>query len=481
MSERARGLLLSLLLIASSVGLSTAAQAGALQWGDCPTLPDDAASAARMQCGWLDTDTRIDGAAVRLRVVILRARPDRQSAHPVIYIPGGPGDPAGLTASDLVTWQRFQQRAGWPTDLVLFDPRGTGASQPRPLCSSEQSSSDNISLPTASCYQTLGARTADALGPTAQVHDIVALIHALKVNSATLWAVSYGARIARGVVADAPQSVRSLVLDSPVSTLRSAAADQSAAERQVVAALIADCRARLACRLAVPSARAALEGLLAASARRAPRLVWAHIPRRPWSSRLTPSRLLSMILLTSYRPTTYADTVARLQLAARTGDVAWLAPLAATLGAVVDNHGHSRAVYSATRCAYQRSRHDSQPASAHPLWLNRYLASTPAEECRGWPVTAVEPASGAARVPILSINGGRDNVTPADRAAPAMGLGQRRVSVIIPGAGHAPTLSNGCAQRLVAHFLVTSRRASVLDGNWVPRCGIVMRQVPWRG
>lgn len=451
MGKRRLMRLLGLCLMVVNAGLTLNAQAGRLVWGGCPTLPEDAASAARMQCGWLHTGTDMDGEPVRLRVVALRARPGHQSAHPVIYIPGGPGDPAGLSGAELVKWRRFQQRAGWPVDLILFDPRGTGASQPRPDCRGRQSTPRQGPRRAGRCYQVIGPETANALGPMAQVHDIVSLIDALNVDSATLWAVSYGTRIARSVAAEASPAVRSLILDSPVSTLDSATADRHAAEERAVAALIAYCRAHLACRLAVPSARLAIAGLLATASRQAPFLIWADVPRRPTRMRLTPSRLLAMIVLAGYRPEADAVTLARLQRAARTGELGALAPLAATLAGVVDNRGHSRAVYCATRCAYQRSQSVAQPGLDGSSWLSRYWSAPPDHACKAWPVRPVSLATGKSRVPTLLINGGRDPITPAVGAA--NDADPRRLSVIVPGAGHAPTLTSPCAWRMVAGFL----------------------------
>lgn len=454
MGKRPPVCVLGLCLMVLSAGLTASAQAGRLVWGDCPTLPEDAASAARMQCGWLHTGTRMDGEQVRLRVVALRARPGRQSAHPVIYIPGGPGDPAGLSGADLVKWRRFQQRAAWPVDLILFDPRGTGASRPRPDCRGRQGAAHQRPRQAARCYRVIGADTANALGPMAQVHDIVSLIDVLNVDSATLWAVSYGTRIARSAAAEAPPAIHSLILDSPVSSLDSAIADRHAAEERAVAALIAYCRAHLACRLAVPSARLAIAGLLASVSRQTPLLDWADVPRRPASMRLTPSRLLSMIVLAGYRPDADAVTMAHLQRAARTGDLGGLAPLAATLVGVVDNRGHSRAVYRATRCAYQRSKSAAQPGFEGSSWLSRYWNARPGHACKAWPVRPVRPASGNTRVPTLLINGSRDPITPAAEAA--NDADPRRLSVIVPGAGHAPTLTTLCAWRMVAGFLTST-------------------------
>src|SRR5699024_7377507 len=129
---------------------------------------------------------------VRLRVAVLRAHPDRKDPTPIIHLPGGPGDSAGLDAQGLAQWRAWQQRAGRPHDVVLFDPRGTGKSRPRWYCGKTLSApyrrlsvagaNDGL-RPNAQalrrCLQRLGPVVVAGLGPRAQLRDLDALIDAL--------------------------------------------------------------------------------------------------------------------------------------------------------------------------------------------------------------------------------------------------------------------------------------------------------------
>ena len=81
---------MALLGITVMLASPRSAMAASITWGDCD-LATPEASAAAIDCGWLETGDRLAGEAVRLRVVRLRARPDRIDATPVVYVPGGPG------------------------------------------------------------------------------------------------------------------------------------------------------------------------------------------------------------------------------------------------------------------------------------------------------------------------------------------------------------------------------------------------------
>ncbi|MDA3921537.1 MAG: alpha/beta fold hydrolase [Salinisphaera sp.] len=423
-------------------------------WSGCPaSLANAPVSGARMQCGWLHTGSRIDGQGVRLRVVVLRARPDRDSRQPVVYIPGGPGDAAGLAGAALVRWRRFQQYAAWPRDIVLFDPRATGLSRPRVQCRDSLSAGPPPPRVVLDCSSPSARSSIESLGPMAQASDIARLLDALHVSSADLWAVSYGSRIARTFAALFPARVNALILDSPVTTVGPPSADRRAVVVRALKKLLADCRQRLVCRLQVPSLKATLAEMLAAYDRRAPEVTGADVPRRRWRVRLTPERLLSALALASYRPSQAATTVRQLQKFASSADLRVLSPLVAGLVRTVDNPGHSRLVFDVTRCAYFRSQDQHRAVRQAPAWLARYLPTSGGEDC-AWPtVGKVDPDPPWPLRPTLVIHGADDTVTPA-RPIAALAQSKRwTLGVLIPGAGHAATLDNRCAQQVVARFI----------------------------
>ncbi len=473
MSDRPKVTVVGAILFLFS--LSCSAAPAKLLWSDCPAAEDSnvvSVSAARLQCGWLSTGESLAGEPVELRVAVLRARPDRNDPAPVVYIPGGPGDAAGLDAAALAAWQRWQQRAGWRHDIVVFDPRGTGESRPRPGCGSEGlpappsplrvSSSgefDRASKRAARCYGDLGPATTAALGPAAQIEDLDSLVHALGVERVTLWAVSYGTRIAQLYAARHPRRVRALVLDSMFPLGRD---DLLSMPEQIAAAigeLDASCAAiGGACEDEARKPSDIVASLLVRYQRQRPQILGIDRLGRVRTFRVSPYRLLLMVLLAGYDHGNAADTVNRLAIAEQ-GRPQALWPLVERLRRRAGNTDRSEAVFWSTRCAFG----DGIPTESQ--WdaaLRRYPRVAPyvraaraAPVCDIWQVPRMQPANTDrwSIPPTLVVNGTDDPATPARWAADFVARHPQARMLSIPGAGHAVTLGNRCAQRGVSGFI----------------------------
>ncbi|ERJ18275.1 putative carboxylesterase CaeA protein [Salinisphaera shabanensis E1L3A] len=457
-----------LVLAVVSVASTSLARPSNIDWTSCPEMPA-AFSAAQMECGWLDTRETIQGQPIRLRVAILRARPDRRDPSPVVYVPGGPGESAGLDAQSLRGWQRWQQQAGWPHDIVLFDPRGTGESRPRircvpdttaplrPLTSTQ--SVDSFAHEAAvvrRCLQQLGEDGMQALGPHAQIRDIATLLDGLRVERATLWGVSYGTRIARLFAQRYPEHVDTLVLDSIVPFNQNELAALPTQIDRAIEQLAQVCTAHSHC--ATRSPRRAIAALLARFERR-PAVV-ALVPYRglPPLFEITPYRLLLMILFAAYDSGQEQDTVVRIERALR-GQPAALVPLAARVAAQASSGSRSTAVFWATRCALHDEHAGGsnawQDALAEAPMIARYIEQAPqGSVCDDWPLARYKTGAGRpVDRPMLVLGGMADVVTPP-RWGLALATGHASAHwAPITAAGHASTLSNRAAQRAVADFL----------------------------
>lgn len=426
----------SLVIAGAQACVASTASPG-LSWNGCAEDAIGRASAARMQCGWLNTGVRLNGVAVRLRVSRLLARPDRPSRHPVIYVPGGPGDPGGQTGAALRAWRGFQQRAAWPRDLVIFDPRGTGRSRPRPSC--PKAALEN-------CFKRLGLETAKALSIDAQVADLHRLIQAIDAGRAVLWAESFGAVIARRLQARHPADVQALVLDSPVLKPGRIAQRRRAELDRRRRQLMAGCLEDLGCRLGVPSASALLDGLMARFAVVPQTLAWADVPRRPRTIAVDGQALIAMLLLSGDGPVDSRALIARLRRSL--AEPAALVPLAVPVQRLADRGARTAPVYWSSRCA---------APDAHESTI-----------CRQWPVAPVAPMARAAPVSTLVLAGSRDVLTPLDVSARFVLDGPQRQLLVVQGAAHGIVLGNACAQGVVRRFLVT-------EGAWLgaPVCRAV--------
>ncbi|MGH8459547.1 MAG: hypothetical protein ACRESV_09365, partial [Nevskiales bacterium] len=111
-----RGWLLILLLVsadplAQEVGQSDAWHRARLEWVDCWFEPfwD-----RELRCAHFYPSHAHNEPNTRLPVVLIAAPQDSRRSSPVLYLPGGPGSPAGLDARGLQRWLDWLAVARWP-------------------------------------------------------------------------------------------------------------------------------------------------------------------------------------------------------------------------------------------------------------------------------------------------------------------------------------------------------------------------------
>jgi len=137
------------------------------------------------------------------------AAPSRSA---VVALAGGPGQ-AALPLGEFIA-QAIAPALG-RRDLVVFDQRGTGASDPLACGAIERFSSGSIAHAFEQCALQIGpARGAFTTQETVQ--DIEALREAGGYEKLVLYGTSYGTKVALEYAAAYPQYVEALVLDSVV-------------------------------------------------------------------------------------------------------------------------------------------------------------------------------------------------------------------------------------------------------------------------
>ena len=182
------------------------------------------------ECGYLlvpENRANAAGRVIRLHVAIFPNRAGVDT-EPVVHLAGGPGssslDVAGYMFGQGLDAVLDQQ------DLILFDQRGTGYSQPRLDCPERTSVTERLlQAGLASdesqqlivdafhrCRERLIAEGIDlsAYKSTASAADLNDLRLALGYEKLNLYGVSYGTRLALTFLRDYPDAVRSAVLDS---------------------------------------------------------------------------------------------------------------------------------------------------------------------------------------------------------------------------------------------------------------------------
>jgi pimeloyl-ACP methyl ester carboxylesterase len=190
-----------------------------------------------INCGWFHTapPAGSNKSAFQLPVVIFSYQKEDREADPLVYLAGGPGAGAWLDSHNIrkfwLPW--YKKNAALKRDLILFDQRGSGMSEPQLICPEFHDSSrqvfsnpgtpvENAQLhreAAQTCYDRLQALgiPVNQLGTPHSADDVAQLLTLLGYKEWNLYGVSYGTRLAIEVQTRYPEKVRSLVLDSVYS------------------------------------------------------------------------------------------------------------------------------------------------------------------------------------------------------------------------------------------------------------------------
>ncbi|TCK55882.1 alpha/beta hydrolase family protein [Flavobacterium sp. 90] len=167
-----------------------------------------------------------DGKTIKIAVTVLKKNSASKDSNAIVFIQGGPGA-SGI--DNIWLWSRHPLREN--NDIVLFDVRGTGYSQPRldqglgkkflEILAKNQSEEEDEKQKTnaaMSCKQDLINRgiNLDAYNSQAVANDLHALKAALKYKNWNVYGVSYGTYMAQVYANNFAGDVKSLLLDSPV-------------------------------------------------------------------------------------------------------------------------------------------------------------------------------------------------------------------------------------------------------------------------
>jgi pimeloyl-ACP methyl ester carboxylesterase len=487
---------------------AAAAQSPALAFGACsPTQV--IVSATGLQCATLDVP--FDRAAPEIGDIALAVQRVPASAPRtgvIVLLAGGPGQPAlPVFESFLAPLARDPALRGF--ELVAFDQRGTGQSQGL-QCPEVGDVKGGLSAFIGACGTALGP-TRDFYTSQESVEDLDVLRQALGGTPLSLFAVSYGTRIAGMYAREHPQGVARMVLDSVVPTT-----GPDPLELQRVRALrrVFDegiCGAG-ACRSFSSDVYADLTQLVHRLHRHPlhTRIYEAHGRLR--SARVTEKGLLSLLFGLDLAKGTRELAPAAI-VAADHGDVAPLARLVATLqpetpgsgglstpvelppaltpaGGVLGEGAYaaqapasdssiSFTLYTATLCVETDLPWSSEsPPSSRAMTLRSWLATLPAGAaapfslattvatsplvlCEGWPATPPAPPSptGVAATPTLILSGEDDLRTPYEQDLTIATEYSDAQLLRVPDTGHSTvtTDSTGCAKSAMIEFLASGQ------------------------
>jgi pimeloyl-ACP methyl ester carboxylesterase len=428
----------------------------------------DAALAAVARCGVVAVpeDSSGVGRTIALNVVVLPGVAPAKGKPALFDLEGGPGLPssknAGFYLTDGVGYRRYR-------DVVLFDQRGTGASNPL-LCPELQAAAGALEPmypveQVEACRARL-SRTAHLEHYTTDdaARDIEAVRVALGYDRIDIVALSYGTTLALRYMALQPDRVHAAVLTGAVPPDAMPPRHHAEAAGRALTLLIADCARDAACSRAFPDLHGDLQ-------RARDRLTSAGGPP-------TPDVFMEKVRTLMYSPAS-ARRAPWLIHRAASGDFAWMKDERAAAQQNVFAEG----LYLSITCAESMALmpYEDAAAAARSTPFGDYRLRRQREACRHWPVERVSGDSlrlTRSRAPVLIISGRRDPVAPvAWGEALARGLPNARQIVIEEGAHVVEGLSalDTCFDPVIQRFLETASLKALDDS-----CFGAMRAPPFK-
>ena len=241
------------IVLALPLALSAQSRLPRFEPSDC-SVGGEWARDVRRECGWLvvpESRDRASTTTVRLAVEIFRAR-EPSGAPPLVSLHGGPGGVGGIRLySEGVARGPLRLHR----DVVLYDQRGAGLSQPQ-LCPAYDTVADTaVTQARRACIAELEAQGIDrgAYNTAASVADLIDLRRTLGYTSWDVYGLSYGARLAQEAMARDGRAIRSVVLASPVARGFSSQAEQPLSTQRALEHVYAACARQPSCRDAFPT------------------------------------------------------------------------------------------------------------------------------------------------------------------------------------------------------------------------------------
>lgn len=406
-----------------------------------------------------DYDRPQDG-TVKLTAVIIPASTGRPSPDPVVLLAGGPGQSASSLAGLLPALIREARKS---RDVVLFDLRGMGLSEPLNCPGTEQlallgetgaASSDTLTQMGEFARRCLALHGDKARNHTSReaVEDLERFRQAMGYPALNLWGGSFGTRVAQHYVRAHGKYTRSVVLDAAAPAGLSVLTSGGKTPDRSIEAVIAACEKDAACAGRFPTLRADLAAVLA----RAEAGPIAGAAPGPMTGRRGNFSLDRLGIGNAIRVALYSKTTAELVPFAVTEAARdnWT-PILGMMSAALDETISMGAQFSML-CAEDWRQADGLDPAERTGYLMKdayYRFFSPA--CAVWPMDPLPPdmlKSFRSDAPALVISGAWDPVTPPELGEQTLAQFSNGRHLVLANGFHTNSASP-CIARIVGRFL----------------------------
>ena len=438
-----------------------------------------------VQCGYLvvpENRSIPDGRTLRLSVAVLKSSSGSPHPDPLVFLSGGPGDPSvknTIARLDSPFWTRYREKR----DLIFFDQRGTGYSDPEfctELSFSLQTSTFRglsaadrkafVVEAVDACRKKMLAKGIDfaSYNSITSAQDLDDLRRALDHEQWNLFGVSYGTRLALTAMRDTPSGIRSVVIDS-VWPPNAPLANSKEFLMRSIDLVLEQCAASAECRSAFPALEQDVFSVLDDFEARPLTLVMGDPDRFPDGRIVIDGNLLGWGMFAGFYERDFVNIFPLFirELSVRNEDV-----LAALVDGLVREPDLSSGLQYAVDCNEWITRISPEMVEAdesrHPQ-LRVWQAYADQEAiCDAWhDQRAAESALQAVRseIPTLLFAGEFDPITPPEFGRLAADTLPNSTLIEVPAVAHGAVPFNDCTKDIMGAFL--DQPAASLDTSCI--------------
>jgi pimeloyl-ACP methyl ester carboxylesterase len=426
-----------------------------------------------IECGWVivpEDHAKPEGKTIKLAVARFKSNADKPEPDPIIYLEGGPGGSAlksYINQFDFFFGPLLDKR-----DMILFDQRGTGYSEPSLACpeytkavfdmlpqdlkAAESEALANKAL--LACRDRLAKEgvNLDAYNSAQNAADIEAVRQALGYDQVNLYGISYGTRLALTALRDAPAKVRSVVIDSVYTPQVDLYSQIPVNGERAFEAMFAACEAEPSCAWNYPDLRQAFFDLKAKLDKEPVTFTVTMNSGEKHQMLMNGDSLMGLVFQSLYA-TSIIPMLPRLIYDLRDGNTDLAAGLQGEFLSQYDkvNVGMQHAVQCKEELPFVTQTDIEKALQQHADYAA--LGSRGIIElCTAWnlsPADAKENQPVSSDVPTLVVSGEFDPVTPPGWAEEAARTLSRSFYFNVPRAGHGPTITEDCPRSILLEFL----------------------------
>ncbi len=447
--------------------------------------PFDTPAGAPVECGFVVVPKdhgKPNGPTIRLAVAVFRDQSADHQPDPVILLAGGPGEKTVQNAPGLA---QLLAPVHPNRDLVVFDQRGVGLSEPALECPERvQASFDLLDEPDPNVVQQMAfdaiiacrdrlvseGHDLSAYNTIQNAADVDAIRVALGYDQVNLWGGSYGTLLAQATMRDYPQGIRSTALISVLPLEKSLFVEASATMANAIMHLLDACAADQACNSAYPNLQEVLfEVIDRLNEEPVPITVVNPLDGQSYNAILTGDAVLGNLVIFLYM-TQIIPVLPQAIHDVYNEDYGLMTQLSSTRLALFDDL--SRGMMLSVMCTDDLIDRTPEDLLNVIATLPRQLIGSADPEfeieygifgvCENWPVEEADPWGKeplVSDIPTLALSGEFDPVTPPEYGQLVAGYLGNSFFFELPGIGHDVLLGSECARSIVGDFVANPTQA----------------------